>query len=345
MHSTVCTYIFNKCMFLRQNQVFFGKWLVSTHSFVVPYNYCNRYNSELCLNLMYSTSTIFNRTIKLYKSVYSCVVIHCLSMRRSTSAWQLPTSDKTLKQLLSYLLWWERSLWPHYDQIRERNRAQSHSVFAPDRQSIGPSGDTNHITVLIEPDAMIVQHNRLGLTRLPWNVSRGLSKLGWSWISNSCIKIQQTIRSCILNIETMTKTTKFNSKQAQWHWKYSITAMWQYLQRSNKESNKTKSCLRGWHWFFYFFLLSLLLLMLLSLSVTLFHVQTMWKDTQIFNNGVWKNDEILMLSLCCHARYLSLHFSLCLFFISLACSSTRCVRLCLSSSAGQWRPAVCVAGN
>lgn len=62
-------------------------------------------------------------------------------------------------------------MWPHYDQIRERNRAQYHSVFAPDRQSIGPSGDTNHITVFTETDAMIVEHNQLGLTRLPLYVS------------------------------------------------------------------------------------------------------------------------------------------------------------------------------
>lgn len=87
-------------------------------------------------------------------------------MRRTTSAWLLPTSDKTLKQLLSYLLWWEKSLWPHYDQIRQTNRAQSHSFFTPDRQSIGPSGDTNHITVFTETDVMIVEHKRLGLTRL-----------------------------------------------------------------------------------------------------------------------------------------------------------------------------------
>lgn len=104
-----------------------------------------------------------NHIIPSVAVLYSCVVIQWLSMRRTTSAWLLPTSDKTLKQLLSYLLWWEKSLWPHYDQIRARNRAQSHSFFTPDRQSTGPSGDTNHITVFSETDVMIVQHNRLGL--------------------------------------------------------------------------------------------------------------------------------------------------------------------------------------
>lgn len=96
-------------------------------------------------------------------------------MQQTISAWPLHTSDKTLKQLLSYLLLWEKSLWPHYDQIRERNRGQYHSFFTPHRQSIGPSGDTNHITVFTETDVMIGEYNRLGLTRISLYVSLSLS--------------------------------------------------------------------------------------------------------------------------------------------------------------------------
>lgn len=41
------------------------------------------------------------------------LVTERLSMQHAISAWRLRTSDKTLKQLLSYLLLWEKSLWPH----------------------------------------------------------------------------------------------------------------------------------------------------------------------------------------------------------------------------------------
>ncbi len=53
-----------------------------------------------------------------------------------------------------------------------------------------------------------------------------------------------------------------------------------------------------------------------SVSLAFFHVQTMYKDTQKFNNSVWKNDKILMLSLYCQTHCLPLCFSLChlLFF-------------------------------
>lgn len=70
------------------------------------------------------------------------------------------TSDKMLKQLLSYLLLREKSSWPHYRQIMVRNRGRGGgglgSARSPLRvlgpRSSGPAGDTNCITVSVSVD-------------------------------------------------------------------------------------------------------------------------------------------------------------------------------------------------
>lgn len=62
------------------------------------------------------------------------------------------TSDKMLKQLLSYLLLREKSSWPHYRQIMARNGGGDNAREDDRRRSSGPAGDTDCITVSVSVD-------------------------------------------------------------------------------------------------------------------------------------------------------------------------------------------------
>lgn len=134
-----------------------------------------------------------------------------------------------------------------------------------------------------------------------------------------------TIKSYFLNIETITKA--INAIKSNGIMKIKWWQQWGSIFRRREKKCAGRSFFKRRHWFFYQPALTSLPDAFLFLSLSLsFMCKQCKKDTQKFNNSVWKTDEILMPSLYCHIHYLSLSlslahplcFSFVIFFIFLA---------------------------